>query len=185
MKKNTTVDIKLVLIIIAVAIVVFIGGIFWVQGFQNKAIRLEEKVESSASNIKVQEKKRVDLVQNLVDCVKDYNEYEASTLTAVVSERSTDEQIEEAKNAIVAVAEQYPELKASDNYQTLMNNLSAIENQLASYREAYNDGVENYNRYVKSFPARVMLNWTGYEKQSYERLNFDTSEDAPNNLFED
>lgn len=87
--------------------------------------------------------------------------------------------------AIAAVTYAYPELKSNENYKQLMTELSTTENMIAQYRENYNQSVTDYNRYVKKFPTRIFLDWTGYEIQKYKRLDYDAPEDAPSNLFEE
>lgn len=77
-------NLKLVIIIVAAVLAVIVFGIFAVQGFQNTAISLEEQVETAASDIRVQEKRRIDLVYNLADCVKQYDAHEANTLKDIV-----------------------------------------------------------------------------------------------------
>lgn len=122
-------------VIILVGIITVIGLIvFWVQSFQNKAITLEEQVNTAQSDIEVQEKRRVDLVYNLADCVKQYDKHESETLKAVVEGRGSAGDIENVTTAITAVAEAYPELKSNENYKTLMNELSMTENLIAEHR---------------------------------------------------
>lgn len=157
--------------------------VFGVQGSRNKAIGLEEAIETSMSDIKVQEKRRIDLLPNLVDCVKQYDKHEAETLQAIVDGRGSTGDIENVTTAITAVAEAYPELKSNENYKQLMTELATTENMIAQYRESYNKQVGTYNRYVKGFPARQFLSWTGYEVLDYQRLDYQAPVDAPTNLF--
>lgn len=174
-------------IIIAISIVaVFILLIFIAQAPQNKAIRLEETVENAKSNVSVQEKRRADLIPNLVDCVKAYDEYEYNTLMAVIAARGSDSDAAAAEvtKTISIVAEAYPELKSSENYRELMNELSITENLISTHRKTYNEAVSDYNKYVKSFPARLFLGITGYDRQHFERIDFDGLSDAPTNLFD-
>ena len=93
--------------------------------------------------------------------------------------------VEEVDTALAAVTYAYPELKSNANYKQYMNELATTENKIAQYRENYNQSVKQYNRYVKGFPARVFLEWTGYEKQEFQRLDYQTSPDAPQDLFEE
>lgn len=85
--------------------------------------------------------------------------------------------------ALVAVTYAYPELKSNENYKQLMNELSITENMIAQYRENYNKSVQKYNSYCKKFPTRIFLSWTGYEVQNYQRLDYQATVDAPQNLF--
>lgn len=186
MNKTNTSNLKLMGIIIAVIIVVIFVFIFGFQGVQNGAISISEQVETATSNINVQEKRRADLIPNLVDCVKEYDKHEYETLMAVIEARGnnlSNEDVNEITNNINFVAEQYPELKSNDNYKQLMTELATTENLIAEYRNSYNGFVQQYNTYCKKFPNRFVLGVLGYEKMDYQRLEFDVSHDAPTNLF--
>ncbi|ENZ12455.1 LemA family protein [Enterocloster clostridioformis] len=170
--------------IVAVGIVfIVVACVFGVQGSRNKAIGLEESIETSMSDIKVQEKRRIDLLPNLVDTIKQYDKHEAETLQEIVDGRGSTGDIENVTTAITAVAEAYPELKSNENYKQLMTELATTENMIAQYRESYNKQVGTYNRYVKGFPARLFLSWMGYEILDYQRLDYQAPADAPTNLF--
>ena len=177
---------KKILICLSSVVLVFLLGVFVVQSSQNKAISLEEQVETSLSDINVQEKRRVDLIYNLVDCVKEYDKHEYDTLKAVVDgRRSSNSDIENVTTSIQAVAEAYPELKSNENYKELMNELTITENKIAEYRSSYNSDVKKYNRFVRKFPSRWFLDITGYEIVSYEYLDFGNDlQDSPKNLFD-
>ena len=162
---------KLSAIILGSVLAVILMCVTGVQWSQNRAISLEEAVYTAESDIKVQEKRRVDLVYNLSDCVKQYDKHESEALTGLADGMS--------KGNNVA----YPELKSNENYKQLMNELSITENMIAQYRENYNKSVTSYNRYVKKFPARIFLNWTGYKVLEFERLDYQAPVDAPQNLF--
>jgi len=174
---------KLGIIIIVVILAVIVLCVFAVQGSQNKAFSLEEQVNAADSDIKVQEKRRIDLIYNLVDCVQQYDQHEAETLTAIVQARQVDGDIQAASTAIMAVAEAYPDLKANENYKELMNELSITENLIAEYRSNFNAQVRSYNRYVRKFPTRIFLDMLGYEVQDYKYLDYKAPVDAPQNLF--
>lgn len=176
---------KLVLIVTTGIITVIFMCIFGVQGAQNKAFVMEEQVNTADSDIKVQEKRRVDLVYNLADCVKQYDKHEAETLTDIVEGREKTTNLENVNTAIAAVTEAYPELKSNENYKELMNELSITENLISGYRENYNKQIKEYNRYVRKFPTRLFLNLLGYEARNYEYLDYNAPVDAPQNLFGD
>lgn len=178
---------KVALIIIAIIVAVGLMAVFGVQSYMNRAISMEEQVSTAKSDVNVQEKRRVDLLGNLVDCVKNYDKHEYETLKVIVDGRlSDDDKVAEIKTSIKAVSEAYPELKSNENYKQLMNELATTENLIANYRENYNKQVKTYNNYVRAFPQRVFLNFLGYEKQDYKLLDFgDGIQDAPQNLFDD
>lgn len=174
---------KIPLIIGVGVLAVIILCVFGVQSSQNKAFVLEEQVNTAKSDINIQEKRRVDLVYNLADCVKQYDKHEAETLTAIVDGRGSTGDIENVTTAITAVSEDYPELKSNENYKQLMNELSISENLIAEYRSNYNKQIKEYNRYTRKFPTRMFLSMLGYEVQEYTYLNYDAPETAPQNLF--
>ena len=174
---------KLPVIIVAGVLAVILLCVFSVQGSQNKAFALEEQVNTAQSDIKVQEKRRVDLVYNLADCVKQYDKHEAETLAAIAEGRGSSGDIENVTTAITAVSEAYPELKSNENYKQLMNELAITENLIAEYRSNYNKQIKEYNRYVRKFPTRMFLSMLGYEVQEYKYLDYNAPVDAPQNLF--
>ncbi len=174
---------KIILIVAAGVIAVVLLVIFGIQGVQNKAYSIEEQVNVAALDIKVQEKRRVDLLYNLADCVKQYDKHESETLISIADMRSSGENIENITTVISAISEAYPELKANENYKELMNELSLTENLIAEYRSNYNKQVKEYNRYVRKFPTRMFLDMVGYENQEYQYLDYNASVDAPQNLF--
>lgn len=182
MKKN----IKLTLIIVGIVLAITLFIVFLLNNVPNKVISYEEQITTAQSEIKIQEKRRVDLIPNLVDCVKEYDKHEYETLMAVVEVRgaNSDSSAQEIQTMINAVAEQYPDLKSDKNYKELMNELSTTENKIAQVRSNYNEWVTRYNSYTKKFPNRQILSFLGYEVTEYQKLEFDAPSDSPTNLFD-
>lgn len=178
-------NIKLTLIIVGVIIAMCLFGVFALNSVPNKLISYEEQITTAQSEIKIQEKRRADLIPNLVDCVKEYDKHEYETLMAVVEARGTssDSSVQEIQTMINAVAEQYPDLKSNENYKELMNELSTTENKIAQVRSNYNEWITKYNSYARKFPNRQILDFLGYDVTEYQKLTFDVSSDAPTNLF--
>jgi len=179
---------KLVGITVVAIFFIYLMGVFIVNGVQNKAIGLEEQILTANSDINVQEKRRVDLIYNLVDTVQQYDEHEYNTLKDVVDARSSEGDLSttEITTMLDMTVESYPELKSNENYKQLMNELSTTENMIAEYRSNYNLQVKAYNRYVRKFPNKQFLNMLGYEVIDYTYLEYaDATSDAPQNLFED
>lgn len=177
---------KKTLLIIGAVVSAFLVGMFIVMGVENQAISYEETIEKTSSDIKVEEKRRFDLIPNLVDCVKEYDKHEYETLVKVVEARRGGDisDIKEIRTLLNAVAEAYPDLKSQKNYCELMNELSITENKIADIRKFYNTNVTNYKRFVRQFPNKQFLALRGYETKEYERLEFEhSSVDAPTNLF--
>ena len=176
----------LIILGIVTAIGTMIFGVF--TSTNNRAISLEEQVISADSDIMVQEKRRTDLIYNLVDCVKRYDQHEADTLLAVVNGRKSENNmdISEVSTQISAVAEAYPELKSNENYKELMNELSITENLIAEHRKTYNNQVRAYNKFVRKYPQNKILDFMGYEPVDYQYLEYSEEERQPiNNLFGD
>ena len=176
---------KLPLIIGAIIVALLLMSVFFLQGVQNKAISYEEQITTAQSEIKIQEKRRADLIPNLVDCVKQYDKHEYNTLMNVVKERGTssDSAVKEIQTMVAAVAEAYPQLQSSSNYKELMNELATTENLIANVRSNYNTWVTKYNSYIKHFPNKQILSLLGYEVVNFDKMDFNVSSDAPTNLF--
>ena len=171
---------KLVLIIFVIVGCVIVAGIFLVHSAENTAVGMEEQINSARSEINVQEKRRADLIPNLVECVKSYDQHEYETLMAIVKERGTDDDTANSVQlAVNAVAEAYPELKSSEQYKQLMTELAVTENLIANYRNAYNERVKEYFTYVRRFPHGFFFDLTGYRTKNYEYLHYEASETAP------
>lgn len=170
---------------IVLGLILMIIGMFI--GTNNTVINLEEQIKESKSSINIQEKRREDLIYNLVDAVESYNKYEQDTMTKIVEARSKtgEGNVEEAKVLINAVAEQYPELKSNENYKNLMTELAVTENLIAEHRNNYNIQVKLYNKNIKTFPNNIILNIMGYEKLDNAYLKYEASENAPQNLFKE
>lgn len=177
-------NLKMTVISIVGVLLIGLVALFAINGIQNKAIALEEQINVANSDIKVQEKRRVDLIYNLVDVVKQYDKHESETLKEVVEARNAGKgDIGDVTTMINAAAEAYPELKSNENYKQLMTELSVTENMIAEYRSNYNKQVKEYNRYVKKFPNKQFLNLLGYEVTNLDYLDYDAPSDAPQNLF--
>ena len=176
---------KLLLIVIGIILAIVLFGVFAINSVPNKVISYDEQITTAQSEISIQEKRRADLIPNLVDCVKEYDRHEYETLMAVVEARgaNSDSSVHEIQTMINAVAEQYPELKSNENYKELMNELSTTENKIANVRSNYNTWVTKYNSYTRKFPNKQILGLVGYEVTEYKKLSFDTDSNAPTNLF--
>lgn len=173
---------KIALIVVGIIIALGLCTFVFVQTQINGAVSLEQQTESSLSDINVQEKRRADLIPNLVECVKSYSEYEYNTLKEIIAERGSDS--EEAAQYVNAVAEAYPALKADTTYQNLMNELAVTENLIARFRSTYNNQVRDYLYYVRAFPHNIALSIGGYQVKDFTYLSYDNAtEDAPQVSF--
>lgn len=177
---------KIISIVAASVLAVLLLCIFGVQSSQNKAISYEENVETAKSDIDTQLQRRVNVFSELADCVKQYDKHEYETLTNVIAERGsnmTENDVEQITAQINAVAEAYPQLASADNYKQLMTEISTTENLLAQYKQAYNKAIKSYKRYIRKFPTRIFLDWTGYEVIEYEYYSTDATDTTPVDVF--
>lgn len=141
----------------------------------NDFIKLKNRIKQSESGIDVYLNQRFDLIPNLVECVKSYTKYETETLDKIVELRNSYNQnngldLEKATelnnniNKILVVAENYPELKSSEQYLNLQKNLSKVESQLQAARRIYNNDVTNYNTKIDTVPANIIATIFGFKK---------------------
>jgi len=156
--------ILLALIIIVIFVVVFFILVYW--GFYNKIIRMENRIDNSWAQIDVQLKRRTDLIPNLMETVKGYMKHEREVLENVTKARSAimnaktpqenidaDNMLTGALKSLFAVAENYPDLKANQNFLNLQDELTNTENKIAYSRQHYNDSVLAYNNTIETFPG--------------------------------
>lgn len=161
--------------------------VLWAMGIYNRLIQLRNQVKNAWSQIDVQLQRRYDLIPNLVETVKGYMAYEKSTLEAVINARNqaqaararieasggpTESSIKDLMTAetalrgavtnIMALAENYPQLRASENMIQLQEELRSTENRVAFARQAYNDNVMLYNTAQQEFPAVVLASTFGH-----------------------
>ncbi|MEK6863897.1 MAG: LemA family protein [Nanoarchaeota archaeon] len=158
----------------AVAFVV-IGLILYIVGVYNGLVRLKNDIKKSWSNIDVLLKQRSDELPKLIASVKGYMKHESGLLTELTKARTAflsaktmakkaaaDDMISGALKSIFAVAENYPNLKANENFLNLQGRISGLENELADRREFYNDAVNSFNIRIQSFPDMIIAKRLGF-----------------------
>jgi LemA protein len=164
-------------ITIGVGAVLFI----WIIVVFNSLIRKKNRVINAWSDIDVQLKRRYDLVPNLVEIVKGYKLYEASVLEnvtkarvgamsqngSVASKAQAENMLSAALKSLFAVVENYPQLKASENFKELQNQLSSLENDIQSARRYYNAAVRELNNAVQVFPASIVAKFFGFKQAEF------------------
>lgn len=161
--------------------------LLWAIGIYNKLVRLKNQVSNGWSQIDVQLQRRYDLIPNLVETVKGYMSYEKNTLQAVIEARNlamaernhvaanggptegslknlslAESALKGAVTNIMALAESYPQLRASENMKQLQEELSSTENRVAFARQAYNDQAMQYNTAQQEFPANLAAGALGH-----------------------
>lgn len=169
--------------IIIIAIIILLYMFFTYNSFVSK----QNKVKQAYSGIDVYLTQRFDLIPNLVECVKGYMTYEQETLEKISEHRAKylqNKNLKDAENlnnecnTILALAENYPELKASEQFLNLQKNLSKIESQLQAARRIYNVEVNNYNDKVLMFPSNILAKFFGFKEEEF----FQAEEQAQNNI---
>ena len=174
---------------------------FVVIGMYNSLIRLKNRVEEAWSDIDVQLKRRYDLIPNLIETVKGYAAHERETLDAVTQARAnatsthidasdvTPEQIAAMAGAesalsgalsrLLAVAENYPDLKANTNFLELQRELSDTENKIQAARRFYNGNVRDLNIALQSFPSNIVGNMFNFKAEEFFELEENSEEREP------
>lgn len=189
-----------------IAVVVML--ILWAISIYNGLVQLRNQVKNSWSQIDVQLQRRYDLIPNLIEAVKGYMAYEKGTLEAVISARNqaqmarselaasggpTASSIKELVGAetalkgamtnIMALAENYPQLRASENMQQLQEELSSTENKVSFARQAYNDNVMFYNTSQQQFPAVLVASSLGHHPVELFEIEDQQAKKAPKVSF--
>lgn len=172
----------MIVVIVIVALLVLIG-LYWVMAY-NGLIALRNRVDQSFSDIDTQLKRRHDLIPNLVETVKGYAAHERGTLEEVTAARQSavSAQGPEAQAAaegilgaalgrLMAVAENYPDLKANQNFLELQRELSATENQIQAARGEYNSQVRQLNTKIQSVPTNIIAGQAGISERAFFELD--------------
>jgi LemA protein len=164
--------------VVVLAIIVII--ILWAIGVYNALVGMRQRVNQAYADIDVQLRQRHDLVPNLVETVKGYAAHERGTLDEVVKARNTavaaqgpaqqaaaENMLTGALRQLFAVAEAYPDLKASANFQQLEAELTDLENKIAASRRFFNNAVQEYNTGIQRFPAALFASTFGFAPKNF------------------
>lgn len=169
-------------VLIGIGVVVLLA-VFWFFGTRNSLVSLKEDVEMQQSQIETTLQRRSDLIPNLVATVKGYTTHEEEVFTEIADARSKlagsiesgdMEGISEANNALdsalgrlLAISENYPDLKASEQFIALQDELAGTENRIAVARQYYNEKVKTYNTTVQKIPTSIVAGISGYYPMQY------------------
>lgn len=181
---------ELILIGAVVLLVIFVVAQY------NRLIRLNITVDEAFAQIEVQLKRRADLIPNLVETVKGYASHEQSTFDAVVAARAkstsastvadvaaADGALTNALRGLLAVAEAYPDLKASSNFLSLQEELSTTENKVSFSRQFYNDTVRSLNTAVKTVPTNFFAGFAKVSAREFYEVENAADRNVPNVKF--
>ena len=174
-------------IILAFVVVVVLMLFSWFKGTYNDMVARSEAVQAQLGNIENQYQRRADLIPNLVNTVKGYAKHEESTFTQVVEARAKATQtqlniddaaamdkyvqaqgeLSSALSRLMAISENYPDLKANQNFLDLQTQLEGTENRIAVERRKFNDAAQQFNTYIKMFPRNLLAGMFGFAPIGY------------------
>lgn len=184
----------MIALLVVVGIIVVL--LLWAVGVYNGLVQLRNAVKNAWSQIDVQLKRRHDLIPNLVETAKGYMTHERGTLEAVTQARNLAAQahgpaaqgkaegaLSQSLSGFFATAEQYPDLKANQNFLALQEELSSTENKIGFSRQAYNDGVMQYNNRVEMFPSNIIAGMFNFAKSEFFEIENATEREVPKVSF--
>ncbi len=167
------------IVIIVIVVLLFLAVLIYI-GIRNSMIGARNRVDEAWSGIDVQLKRRHDLVPNLVETVKGYASHESSVFEKATKARAeamsargvgetaqAEQKLTGALTDLRAVAENYPQLRATENFQQLSRNLSELEDEIQAARRIYNSNVQSYNTKIQVFPNSIIANQGGFQKKEF------------------
>lgn len=171
------------------AAVVLLVSVAWLFGTYNRFIKYKNRIEEAWSSIDVALKRRHNLIPNLIGAIEGYSEHEAKLVgskhdyfsrpSASSNRMEEESQVSMSLTGLLALAEAYPDLKASANFIALQNSLNEVEEDIQAARNRFNSFVGRFNTLVESFPARLIANKAGFQKQKYFTLDLATQRELP------
>jgi LemA protein len=183
-------------IVIIVVVAILILAVLYYIAKRNSIIAARNRVDESWSGIDVQLKRRHDLVPNLVETVKGYAEHESATFEKATKARAeamqassvgetakAESKLTGALTELRAVAENYPTLRATENFQQLSRNLSELEDEIQASRRIYNSNVQSYNTDIQQFPGSIIANQGGFTAREFFEIEDATERNAPQVSF--
>lgn len=172
MSKKNGVMIGIIAVIVIISVILI--------GNYNSLVSLEENVDNEFSNVSVMLERRADLIPNLVNVVKGFTTHEQEVIDSVTKARENllnaktidekgkaNNELTTALNGLMVIVENYPDLKSSQNFIQLSDELSGTENRIATSRRDYNDAVKKYNSKMKKFPTNLLAGMFGFESKDY------------------
>jgi LemA protein len=181
-------------LIIVIAVVVIL--LFWMVGMYNGLVRLRNQVKNAWSQIDVQLKRRHDLIPNLVETAKGYMKHERETFEEITKARSqaiqantvadkskAESELSGALSRFQLVVENYPDLKANQNFLSLQEELTTTENKVGFSRQFYNDQVLKFNTKIESFPTNIMAGMFGFTQADFFEIETPSEREVPKVKF--
>lgn len=165
-------------------------------GIYNSLVQLRNQVDNAWSQIDVQLKRRHDLIPNLVETAKGYMQHERGTFEAITEARSramgaknvaeasqAEGQLTDALSKFMLVVENYPDLKANQNFLSLQETLTSTENKIAFARQGYNDQVLFYNNKIQMFPSNIIAGMFNFTKRDFFEIENEAEREVPKVQF--
>jgi len=179
-----------------VLLVILLIIIFWIAAMYNGLVRLRNQVKNAWSQIDVQLKRRHDLIPNLVETAKGYMKHERETLDSITKARSqaveasgvadqakAEGELNNALSRFMLVVENYPDLKASQNFLALQEELSSTENKVGFARQFYNDQVQAFNIKIESVPSNIIAGLFNFKQAEFFEIETPAERDVPKVQF--
>jgi len=168
--------------LLLVGVVLVLAGLAlasWYFGMRNGMVQRKETIAANWAQVDVVMQRRADLIPNLVETVKGYAAHEEEIFAALANARAAllgartpgeriaaDQQIDSALARLLVVVENYPNLKANENFLRLQDELAGTENRIAVERRRYNESVQDYNTYIQLFPNSLVASTSGYQREN-------------------
>jgi len=175
-----------------IVLVILVVLVLWVVGMYNGLVRLRNQVKNAWSQIDVQLKRRHDLIPNLIETAKGYMKHERDTLDSVTKARTqaveakgvanqakAEGELNNAISRFMLVVENYPDLKASQNFLSLQEELASTENKVGFSRQFYNDQVLAFNVKIESVPTNIIANMFGFKQAEFFEIEEPTEREVP------
>ena len=184
-----------IIVLVIVAVVALLAGGVYVNS-RNQMVMKNEAVKSAWSQVDVVLQRRADLIPNLVETVKGYAAQEQTVFHDIASARSAllgaqtpagkiaaNGQLDGAIGRLLAIVENYPQLKSNENFLRLQDELAGTENRIAVERKRYNDTLQDYNTYIGLFPNNIFAGWAGFQRNNDYFAASAASREAPKVQF--
>ena len=181
MKKGLIVLVVIILIVVALAASLI--------GTYNGLVSKREEIDGQLANVGTMLQRRADLIPNLVSCVQGYMSHEQSIIDSIVEARQSllnagsikekseaNEKLTDAIDALMVIVENYPDLKASENFINLQDELAGTENRIATARRDYNAAVKDYNASIKTFPNNIIAGMFNFDEADYFEVSEGSTE---------
>jgi LemA protein len=169
---------KLAIVVIALALIALLVGSSYI-GRRNEMVRKNEAMKAAWSQVDVVLQRRADLIPNLVETVKGYAAQEQTVFGDIANARAAllgahtpagriaaNGQLDGALGRLLAIVENYPQLKSNENFLRLQDELAGTENRIAVERRRYNETLQDYNTYLGLFPNNIFARWAGFERNN-------------------